>query len=318
MKRLLISAALAAIVTACGETPADEAAKPAPDTEAAEVAPADDAADAAADLETAVDGADRSLDAVLAAQPEENQARYQFRHPKETLEFIGVEPGMTVIDVLPGGGYYTRILMPYLGDEGTVIGVDYAKSMWALFGGFANEEFLAAKDTWTQTWTAQAEEWRGDGDAAVTAAVFGAMPESAAGAVDAALVVRAYHHLARFEEEGGFESSALADLFTALKPGGVVGIVQHRAPESNDDVWAEGDNGYVKESDVKAAMEAAGFEFVEASEINANPKDQPTNEDVVWRLPPALATSREDAALREQMTAIGESDRMTLKFRKPA
>ncbi|MEL7486706.1 MAG: methyltransferase, partial [Pseudomonadota bacterium] len=110
---------------------------------------------------------------------------------------------------------------------------------------------------------------------------------------------------------------ALADTMTVLKPGGVVGVVQHRGPETNDDVWAEGDNGYLKQSQVVAAFEAAGFELVEASEINANPADIPSNEEVVWRLPPALGTSREDPALRAQMEQIGESDRMTLKFRKP-
>lgn len=312
MTRLMISAALAALITACGAEKAAEetkAATPA-ESEPTTVETASPAPEAAPEI-------DRSLVAVLAAQPEENQARYQYRNPKETLEFIGVEPGMTVIDVLPGGGYYTKILLPYLGADGKVIGVDYSKDMWALFGGFATEEFLTKKETWTDTWTTEAQEWRGEGDAAVTAAVFGAMPEAVAGSVDAALVVRAYHHLSRFEEEGGFETQALTDLFTALKPGGIVGVVQHRAPEGNDDVWAEGDNGYVKESNVKAAMEAAGFVFVSASDVNANPNDQPTNEDVVWRLPPSLGTSRDDEELRAEMQAIGESDRMTLKFRKP-
>ena len=102
-----------------------------------------------------------------------------------------------------------------------------------------------------------------------------------------------------------------------LKPGGVVGVVQHRAAESADDGWANGDNGYVKQSRIISVFESAGFELVETSEINVNPRDQPTQEEFVWRLPPTLGTSQEDEELRAEMEAIGESDRMTLKFRKP-
>jgi predicted methyltransferase len=260
-------------------------------------------------------GAD--LDKILAAQPDENKARYQYRHPKETLEFFGIEPGMTVVDTLPGGGYYSRILLPYLGSEGKVIGADYAVDMWKLFGGFANEEFLENKKTWPATWTKDAEGWRGSDDAGVSAFALGNMPEKLAGTVDAFMFVRALHHLNRFEEEGSYFTKALADVKKALKPGGIVGVVQHSAPEGNDDKWAEGDNGYLKQSQVIAFMEAAGFEFVASSDVNANPKDTPTNEDFVWRLPPALGTSRSDAELRAKMQAIGESNRMTLKFRKP-
>jgi nucleotide-binding universal stress UspA family protein len=131
------------------------------------------------------------------------------------------------------------------------------------------------------------------------------------------LMVRAFHHFNRFEEEGGFRTAALADAMAMLKPGGIVGVVQHRAPEANSDKWAEGDNGYVKQSEIIKAFEGAGFEFVGSSEVNANPADKPTEADIVWRLPPTLGTSRKDPALKAQMEAIGESDRMTLKFRKP-
>jgi len=132
-------------------------------------------------------------------------------------------------------------------------------------------------------------------------------------------MIRAAHHLNRFEQEGGFFTTALQDVHTVLKPDGILGIVQHRAPETNSDRWAEGDNGYVKQSHMIAFVEAAGFRLVETSEINANPKDQPTNEDYVWRLPPSLRLQVEGEALEQQraaMRAIGESDRMTLKFRK--
>ena len=95
-------------------------------------------------------------------------------------------------------------------------------------------------------------------------------------------------------------------------------MVQHEAAEDADDAWANGSNGYLKQSFVIAVMTAAGFEFVEASDVNNNPLDQPGPEDIVWRLPPSLATSADDPQLREKYLAIGESTRMTLLFRKPS
>jgi predicted methyltransferase len=258
-------------------------------------------------------------DAALAAQAPEVQARYKWRHPKETLEFFGVAPGMTVVDVLPGNdGYYSKILISYLGKDGKVVGADYSPEMWKHFGAFADAEFLATKATWAADWIKTAEGWRtGEDAASVGAFAYGAVPEEMKGTADVVLLVRAMHHFNRFEDEGGFLTAGLKDTFDVLKPGGIVGVVQHRAPEGNSDKWAEGDNGYLKQSQQIAAFEAAGFEFVGSSEINANPADQPTESDIVWRLPPSLGTSRKDPALKAQMEAIGESDRMTLKFRKP-
>jgi len=301
MKKLFLLAGLTAITGACSTL---ETSEPVPvETERR--------AESAASTNSA------ALDTILAAQDDSVKARYQYRHPKETLQFIGIEPGMSVIDILPGGGYYSKILLPYLGSDGQVIGVDYNIDMWPLFGGFANAEFLEAKKTWAQTWSATANGWRAEGDASISAFAFGDVPEGSAGSVDGVLMVRAFHHLNRFEDEGGFRDAALKELYTLLKSDGIIGIVQHRAPEGNDDVWAEGDNGYVKQSLVIEKMEAAGFVFVGSSEINANPKDQPTNEDFVWRLPPTLGTSRDNPELRAKLTEIGETDRMTLKFRKP-
>ena len=272
----------------------------------------------AGDQAAAIAAAER-LDAALAAQSGEVKARYNWRHPKETLEFFGVKPGMTVVDVLPGNdGYYTKILLPYLGTEGRVIGADYSVEMWKLFGGFVNDEFLAKKATWAAEWTAQARDWCEEDCAVADAVVYGAIAEEYKGAADAVLMIRALHHFNRFEEEGGWRTKALKDTMDMLKPGGVVGVVQHRGPETHSDKWAEGDKGYLKQSQVIAAFEAAGFEFLGSSEINANPADQPTEDDMVWRLPPTLGTSRDDPALKAQLEAIGESDRMTLKFRKPA
>ena len=253
---------------------------------------------------------------VLAQQPEEAQARYAFRHPKETLEFFGIEPGMTVAEVLPGGGWYTKILLPYLGREGHVLGVNYATSLWPNFP-FANEEYLARIATWTDTWPAGAEEWRDESSASVSGAVFGEIPEESKGSADAILFFRALHNMARFDSEP-FLQNAMQDAYDLLKPGGIVGIVQHEARAEMPDAWANGSAGYLKRDFVIAQMEAVGFEFSGASDINLNPADQPTAEQVVWRLPPSLRGSDDDEAQKAAMVAIGESNRMTLKFTKPS
>jgi len=256
------------------------------------------------------------LTTILAAQPEEVQARYAHRRPAETLTFFGIEPGMTVAEVLPGGGWYSKILLPLLGENGTLIGTDYAMEMWPLFS-FMSQEQLAAKETWPADWKATAEGWRNPGDASVEAFALAALPEEMAGTADAVIMIRALHNMARFSNQGGFLDSALEDVFNLLKPGGIVGVVQHEArPEMPDD-WASGDNGYLKRAFVIDRFEAAGFQLVAESDINANPLDQPTTDDSVWRLPPSLRTSADDPELRAQLQAIGESNRMTLKFMKP-
>jgi predicted methyltransferase len=189
--------------------------------------------------------------------------------------------------------------------------------MFPLFGFFSDEQ-IEAKETWVEDWTAEAKEWAGEDAAAVSAFVLGSLPEEMAGTADAMLFIRALHNLARFEDEGGFLTAALADAYAVLKPGGVVGVVQHEARPDMPDEWADGSAGYLKQAFVINAFEEAGFELAAESDINANPADQPTADDVVWRLPPTLATSREDPELREELQAVGESNRMTLLFRKPA
>lgn len=255
------------------------------------------------------------LAAVLDAQPDNVKARYEFRHPMETLAFLGIKPGMTVADTLPGS-YYSNILLPYLGDSGKLVGVSYALDHRALDYG-DNAERMERFRNWPATFVTEAMEWRGDGKTDVGAFLFGAVPEDVKGTVDAFLLFRAMHHLNKYEDRIGTRSQAFADIYAALKPGGVVGIVQHRAPADADDEWAKGFNGYIKQAPLIENMKAAGFEFLGASEINANPKDQPVEGDYVWRLPPGLAGSDDDPERRARMEAIGESDRMTLKFRKP-
>jgi predicted methyltransferase len=264
----------------------------------------------------AADADSAALAQILAAQPAEVQARYEWRHPQQTLEFFGIKPGMNVVEAYPGEGWYTKILLPYLGQDGSLIGADYALSMWPKFEMMSPED-LEARKTWVSTWTAEAQTWGGANGAVVSAFVFGDMPPAFKGTADAVLFIRALHNFARFNSDGGYLDQALKDAFDVLKPGGIVGIVQHQAPEDSSAEFADGSHGYLKKSFVMKAMQDAGFEFVAESAINENPKDQPGPDDIVWRLPPNLATSKDNPELAAQMKAIGESNRMTLKFRKP-
>lgn len=255
------------------------------------------------------------LESVLAAQPDDVKARYQYRHPKETIEFFGIEPGMTIADTLPGS-YYANIFLPYLGDDGKMIGVQYSVEHRSI--DFKdNPERLERHKGFPERFKTEAAEWRGEGKTDIDAFLFGQMPEDIKGTVDAFLLFRAMHHLNKYEAQAGTLTAALADIYAALKPGGTLGVVQHRAPEGSDDEWAQGFNGYVKQSRIIEAVTAVGFELEAVSEINANPKDQPVEGDYVWRLPPSLAGTQDNPELRAERQAIGESDRMTLRFRKP-
>ncbi len=258
----------------------------------------------------------RSLADILAAQPAAHKTRYQYRNPAKTLNYFGIKPGMTVAEVLPGGGWYSKILLPYLGDEGHLVGIDYSVDMWGNFGGFAGPEFLEKRKNWASTWSEQANAWRDGSKADISAFAFGSAPSKLKDKVDVVFLPRAIHHLHRFDQ--AFLGQAMNDMKMILKPDGIVAIVAHRAAEDQPDDWANGDNGYMKQSTVIAIMEDAGFELAgEPSEINANPKDQAkaANNDAVWRLGPSFRGAKEGTEERAEIEAIGETDRMTLKFR---
>jgi predicted methyltransferase len=257
-----------------------------------------------------------TLTEILAAQPEKIKSRFGERHPQATLAFFEIKPGMTVLEALPGGGWYSKLLLPYLGSEGTLVGVDYAVEMYPKFG-FFSEKDLKAKATWVKDWTAKANGWKKIDSANIKAYNFGAISDDVNGKVDAVLFIRALHNLARFESDGGYLTTALKNAYDSLKPGGIAGIVQHQIPETADDKGANGSRGYLKKSFLISAMKKAGFEFVESSDVNLNSKDQPSAKDIVWRLPPSYATSRKDEKKKAEYKIIGESNRMTLKFRKP-
>ncbi len=251
----------------------------------------------------------------VAARSEDDRARDGARNPQETLDFFEVESDMKVLEVLPGSGWYTRVLAPYLSDGGELHGVMYAHEMLPMFGFFSDERIAAVKK--------QMAEWQDfltqSGGVGVTGqgASFGRAPDSWDQHFDRIVMIRALHNLNRFEAKAGTRTAALAQIHRWLKPDGTVGVVQHRAPENADDNWAAGQNGYLKRSAVIAMFEEAGFELFAESSINANPLDRPEAGDYVWRLPPSLR-GHESESSKQQAQAIGESDRMTLVFRKRA
>lgn len=258
----------------------------------------------------------KSLSTILETQSDETKARYQYRNPAKTIEFFGLKPGMTVAEYLPGGGWYSQILAPMLGSEGTLIGIDYSMDIWPNFS-WMNDEFLAGRVAWPGEWTSKFAQWGGAEAAKPVATRVSELDTRYNGQVDAVLYIRAMHNLARFEDKGQFLSKSLSSTYSLLKPGGIVGIVQHEARENKSDEWATGARGYLKKSFVIKALTDAGFEFVAESSVNQNELDQPGDEDRVWRLPPSYSGSKDDEAKKAKVTAIGESNRMTLLFKKP-
>lgn len=238
---------------------------------------------------------------------DENRARDVWRHPQETLSFFGVEPDMTIVEVLPGnGGWYTQILAPFTAEQGRLLGVTYPESLWVqMFPDWSEDRYerFGADTTQMARYMSVAGVKRAQ---PIIGYTIDSIPDEENGQADAVLFFRAMHHLFRFEEP--LVDTALAEVFDVLAPGGVAGVVQHRAPEDADAEFANGNNGYLKQSEVIAAFERAGFVLEEASEINANPNDPV--DGIVWRLPPSTTENPATAA-------IGESDRMTLRFRKP-
>jgi predicted methyltransferase len=251
------------------------------------------------------------LTAITQSLPADHQARYAARHPVETLAFFGVKPGDTVIEALPGEGWYSKILVPYLGKQGELIGVDYNFDLWPKFGSWVNAEFLDGRKRWPTEWPANAKTWGGNDGAAARAYSFDNLPADLTGKVDSVLFIRALHNLYRFENDGGYLTQALAETRRVLKPGGTVGIVQHAVSEDKPN--PTGEAGYLKKSTIVSFMDKAGFELVGESDINKNPKDNPQAGESVWRLPPSLNAPDADKA---KFRAIGESNRVTLLFRK--
>ena len=241
---------------------------------------------------------------VLAdARRTEDRARDRWRNPAQTLAFFGVEPDHTVVEYAPGGGWYTRVLAPYVGERGRYIGVNFGP-----YGGVP-EAFGDRLRTFPQTFPASVEEQTGLPAARVGAYLGNAVPGSLDGTVDRALIVRMLHNLVRWD----IADTELKAIRRMLKDDGMVGVVQHQAPEGQGYALTDGNRGYLQKSDVIALMGLYGFELVGESFVNANPADTADYPEGVWTLAPSFRLGDQDRARYE---AIGESNRMTLLFRK--
>lgn len=295
---LTLAAFLALGLAACG---GDTATQPA----AAPDAPA--ASETAETVETG------SIDWALAGEWRANdQARDEWRNPAETLAFFGVEGDDTVIELWPGGGWYTRILAPYLAaNGGTLIAATWDPNAFEGERRAGIEERIAG---YAAAFGANPELF-GTVQIAALSNVSGPLAEP--GTADVVLTFRNIHNWM----SGEYLDKVFEDAFAALKPGGVLGVVEHRLPSASeqDPVAA---SGYVHEDVVIAAAERAGFVLEARSEINANPADTADHPFGVWTLPPVSRTEDRDGntlseADAARYAAIGESDRMTLKFVKP-
>lgn len=248
-------------------------------------------AHAAFDWDVALQGEHRST---------QNVARDEHRHPRETLEFFGLREGMTVVELSPGGGWYTEVLAPLMADSGryyaahgSVNGGTYARrALGSFLGKLAGDEDIYSSVIVSELSPPDA------------------MEIAPAGSADLVLAFRNIHSWMRSD----VLEEVLASVYVALKPGGVFGVVQHRGRDGSS-VEDMKNTAYVTEEHVIAAIESAGFTLAGRSGINANPKDTADHEKGVWRLPPSLSLGDDD---RERYLAIGESDRMTLRFTKSA
>lgn len=241
-----------------------------------------------------------SLSEALAS-PErspENSKRDQYRHPQETLDFFGLKPEMTVLEITPGAGWYTEILAPYLAKSGK-----YIMAVPALTE--ASPDYAKVNDKKVRAILAR----HPDVQSKTLIAPFDPLNKdiTTENSVDLVLTFRNVHNwLGNKSEQAAFKA-----FYKALKPGGTLGVVEHRLPANRK---FDPKSGYMKEKQVIDLAQKAGFKLVAKSEINANPKDKANHPEGVWTLPPALRLGEKDRAKYE---AIGESDRMTLKFVKP-
>ena len=242
----------------------------------------DDSAKAA--LVKAVDSPTRSA---------EDKARDQYRHPVETLSYFGIKPDMTVVEIWPGGGWYTDILAPFLKERG--------KLYEAVPPGKNGEN----SDTYRKKLAADPARY----GKIILTELPSKQPIAPAGSADMVLTFRNVHNWMR----RGSAEDTFKEMYAALKPGGILGVEEHRA-DSSQPQDPKAASGYVREDYVIKLAEQAGLKLVSKSEINANPKDTKDYASGVWTLPPTLRLGDKD---RDKYLAIGESDRMTLKFVKP-
>jgi predicted methyltransferase len=240
-------------------------------------------------LKTAIAGSHRSA---------ANSARDGARHPYETLTFFGIAPTMTVVELTPEGGWYTEILAPYLREKGTLIGAGEAVKPENRYGTMFMKKLNSNAAVYDKVRVGVFEP-------PTTYAI------APANSADMVLTFRNFHNWVELGDEP--LQVMLKSIYTVLKPGGVFGVVDHRLPVSMTQD-AKASSGYLHEAYVIKMVERAGFKLAAKSEVNANPKDHANHKRGVWSLPPTLADKDGD---RAAYLAIGESDRMTLKFVKP-
>ena len=228
-------------------------------------------------------------------------ARDAWRHPRETLSFFGIQPQMTVVEISPGGGWYTEILAPYLRDQGRlVLAADDPES--------GQTYYRRSAERLTQKLRAQPALY--DRVQVLPFEVPHKLNLGEPASADLVLTFRNVHNWAAQGEAAVLQVFKAAH--TALKSGGVFGVVDHRLPAGRDQD-AKASSGYVHVAYVSRLALAAGFELAASSEINANPKDTADHPNGVWALPPTFSNKDKD---RERYAAIGESDRFTLRFVK--
>jgi predicted methyltransferase len=243
---------------------------------------------------------DAALQAALQGAPrtEAHKQRDAVRHPAQELQFFGLQPSMTVVEIAPGGGYWTEILAPYLKGSGALyVAVPPPKDPEAPEPG---------KDTFRQKLASDPASF---GKVKITELGKDHYEVAPAGSADLVLTFRNLHNWVA----AGYAPQALAGFYRALKPGGILGIEDHRA-RTDRPQDPKADDGYVREDYTIALARAAGFEYVGSSEINANPRDTKDYPEGVWTLPPTFALKDKDHA---KYAAIGEADNFVLKFRKP-
>jgi predicted methyltransferase len=251
----------------------------------------------------AADDATDKLDALVSGPQRSaaNRVRDPYRHPAETLAFFGIRPAMTVVEIWPGGsGWWTEILAPYLRDAGKYYAAGQEASL-------SSEEAVQNRDSFAKKLAADPALY---GKVVVTEFAGDRHDIAPPGSADMVVTFRNVHNWMA----DGTEDAAFREFYKALKPGGILGIEEHRGnPDQPQDPLAK--SGYVREDATIALAEKAGFRLVAKSEINANPKDAKDYSAGVWTLPPSYRLKDQD---RAKYTAIGESDRFTMKFVKPA
>jgi predicted methyltransferase len=241
------------------------------------------------------------LDQILAGdqRSEKNRARDQYRHPKETLTFFGVRPDMTIVEIFPGDGWYTEILAPLVHGSGKYYAAHYDPA----------SPSKNAQDTLKRFREKLASRPDLYGEINVTALSASKTQIAPPGAADLVVTFRNIHNWMG----GDYAPAAFKAMYDALKPGGVLGVEEHRG-RSDQPQDPQAKSGYVREDFAIAMIESVGFKLVARSEINANPRDTKDYELGVWTLPPVYRLGDKD---REKYAVIGESDRFTLKFMKP-